>query len=159
MAASSGLPAEDADVAALADSAAVSEASLAKVKALLGRLQGSLSVHCRALMKPGKEAPRSLSGIVDFLNGKNNPLKSFASEQTRQGASLAFGQLIAHGLEGDLERICSSKAVDAAGKEVEPSSFSAKGITYAKLLGVTLRAEKDKKKDSSAAASSAATNV
>ena len=109
-------------------------------------------------MKTGEEAPKLLSDLTEYFCGDKDPLRNFSSERTRQGAGLAFGQLIAHGLEEDVGRACSSKAVDESGKEVEPSSYSSRGVEYAKLLGLLIRGEK-KKKSSSAAASSAATNV
>ena len=110
------------------------------------------------MLKTREEAPKSLSDLTEYFCGDKDPLRNFSSERTRQGAGLAFGQLIAHGLEEDVGRACSSKAVDESGKEVEPSFHSSKGVEYAKLLGLLIRGEK-KKKSSSAAASSAATNV
>ena len=156
---SSGLPAEDANIANLVDCAAASDAYLTGMKNLLTRLQGGLSTLCPRLMKAGEETPRSLSDLAEYFYGDKDPLRNFSSERTRQGAGLAFGQLIAHGLEEDVGRSCSSKAVDESGKEVEPSLYSSKGVEYAKLLGLLIRGEKKKKKSSSAAASSAATNV
>ena len=108
-------------------------------------------------MKSGEEAPKSLAELAEFFCGDKDPLRNFISDRIRQGASLAFGQLIAHGREEDVVRACTSKALDESGKEVEPSSYSSRGIEYAKLLGLLMRGEK--KKGSSAAASSAATNV
>ena len=110
------------------DGATASEAYVAEMKDLLDLLQKGLSSLCAQVVKPGVEAPNSLSRLAEYFGGEGDPLRSFSSERTRQGAGIAFNQLIAHGFESELGRVCTTKAVDSSGKEVDPSSLDRKSV-------------------------------
>jgi hypothetical protein len=144
-------------VDSLSNAIVAAEACGTHVQGLLSQLKQVLeSIYGH--VHPKEKAPEALGALVEFFCASKDPMRGFGNDQSRIGAATALTQIMAHGIEGDLERACSSRPMEAEGKEVDLAQYVARADILSRMIASLLKGlMKSNSKSSATVASSTAT--
>lgn len=120
----------------LADMVATVESCGTQTQVLLAKVKALLGSAYRGVFK--KDPPASLRVLVDELSAGEDPIAEYGRERTASGMTTALALTMAHGADGDFEKIASSYPVGSDGKEVELRPYLLKARGYAKQLAEVL---------------------
>lgn len=115
---------------------ALAEDYAARATQAIQRSTDALSTVHRSLYPRGEVG--SLVDLIDHFLSEPNPLLEVARTQTEKGAEVGFSMLMAHGVQADFEKACSSHPTTTDGKEVALTPFLQRARAAAKMLGELL---------------------